>query len=180
MGQLKYVHSKGEIVDTEDNQVVATMSDSATKEQGVNLVSAYNQFYACQNEMSELDLLPQGPNCVNGLIKVASRAYQHLPKSLQAELMLALKSFEEYSVPVAISFDDITSNFKKSKDLFTDDFPKENGFPSSLTRAENIEVLKSLIATASDEVAQEKIEDTANNVFDKRRDKVLSTSRPKM
>jgi hypothetical protein len=39
----KLNQKNGTIIDAEDGQLIATMSDSATKEQGVSLVKAYNQ-----------------------------------------------------------------------------------------------------------------------------------------
>lgn len=131
-----------------------------------------------ENSLEETSFLPQGPNCVKNLINIALRSINHLPSEMKQEMKTALQAFNEFSIPVAWSVDDINANFSKSEQLFTNDFPKDTGFPSNLTNTEYREIFTSLIQSSKDEVAQEKISDIANIVFDRRND--LKNKKPKI
>lgn len=53
-----YDRTSGQIVDAEDGQVIATMSDSATHEQGAALVGAYNTLQGQNVEFGNADPAP--------------------------------------------------------------------------------------------------------------------------
>lgn len=169
MSKLKYNHSTGQIIDSDDNQLVASMGDGATKEQCQALVDCYNNSTERAQTELHFDFLPQGPSCVNNLISISMKALNHLPLSLQTEMRDALTQFQECSVPVAWTFDEISKNLAKSKNIFIEDFPKEGGFTKKLTQPEYLEILEGMIARSKDDGAQEKVQDISTAVFDKRK-----------